>query len=313
VYRMIIHDRRDEADGVISLSLGHADGGELPRWAPGAHIDVALGNGLTRQYSLCSDPADNRRWRIGVLREPDSRGGSKYVFDKLHSGDIVEVGEPRNHFELATAPCYLFVAGGVGITPILPMVARAEASGAEWTLLYGGRTRTSMAFVDELARHGDRVMIAPQDEVGLLNLAALLGRPRPDTLVYACGPEALLDAVETHMGSWPAGSLRMERFTPTTIAPSGPDETFDVEFRASGVTATVAPGRSILTVAEESGIVADWSCREGTCGSCETPLVTGRADHRDSLLTDEEKEEQNTMMICVSRAERGCPRLVLDL
>ena len=214
---LMIHERRDEADGVVSLVLGRADGGELPAWAPGAHVDVTLADDLVRQYSLCSDPGDRQRWRLGVLREPESRGGSEHVFDKLHDGDIVEVGEPRNHFVLEPAPRYVFVAGGIGITPILPMIAAAEAAGAEWTLLYGGRTRTSMAFRDELAAHGDRVVLAPQDEVGLLDLRGQLMAPRPSTLVYACGPEPMLDALDTAMTAWPAGSLHVERFTPRTI------------------------------------------------------------------------------------------------
>lgn len=309
---LIVHERRDEADGVVSLSLGRTDGGELPAWTPGAHVDVALAEGVTRQYSLCSDTADRERWRLGVLRETASRGGSEYVFDKLHDGDIVEVGEPRNHFALEPAPRYVFVAGGIGITPILPMIAAAEAAGADWTLLYGGRTRSSMAFRDELARYGDRVTIAPQDEVGLLDLVGLLAPPRLGTLVYACGPGPMLDAVDSLMNDWPAGSLRVERFAPKDIEDPG-SESFEVSFLTSGITATVTPEQSILTVAEEAGIPALWSCREGTCGTCETPLLAGRAEHRDSLLTVEEKADQNTMFICVSRAERGCPRLELDL
>ena len=313
MYRMLIHERRDEADDVVSLTLGRADGGELPRWSPGAHVDVALADGLTRQYSLCSDPDDRLRWRIGVLREPDGRGGSRYVFDKLHGGDIVEVGEPRNHFALEPAPHHVFVAGGIGITPILPMIARVDAAGADWSLLYGGRSRSSMAFVDELPRDDGRVTLAPQDETGLLDLDGLLAAPRPDTLVHACGPGPMLDAVAAAMTAWPAGALRIERFTPREVELPGADEAFEVEFRTSGVTATVPPDRSILAVAEEAGIVADWSCREGTCGTCETSLLAGRAEHRDAVLTDEERDAGSTMMICVSRAERGCARLRLDL
>ncbi|MHC1559618.1 PDR/VanB family oxidoreductase [Actinomycetospora sp. C-140] len=310
--RMIVHERRDEAEGVVSLTLGRADGGELPAWAPGAHVDVHLAGGLVRQYSLCSEPADRDRWRLGVLREPMGRGGSEHVHDKVHGGDIVEVGEPRNHFGLEPAARYVFVAGGIGITPILPMIAAAESAGAAWTLLYGGRTRTSMAFRDELVSHGERVTVAPQDEVGLLDLTGLLAIPQPGTLVYACGPAPMLDAVEALMSAWPTGSLRVERFTPKEREDTG-SESFDVAFTATGITATVAPDQSILTVAEEAGIPALWSCREGTCGTCETPLLAGRAEHRDSLLTDEEKQDQNTIFICVSRAERGCPRLELDL
>ncbi|GAA4735329.1 PDR/VanB family oxidoreductase [Actinomycetospora chibensis] len=309
---LMIHERRDEADGVVSLTLGRADGGELPAWAPGAHVDVTLADDLVRQYSLCSDPGDRQRWRLGVLREPESRGGSEHVFDKLHDGDIVEVGEPRNHFALEPAPHYVFVAGGIGITPILPMVAAAEAAGADWTLLYGGRARSSMAFREELVAYGDRVVLAPQDEVGLLDLVGLLAVPRPDTLVYACGPAPMLDAVESLLTGWRPGSLRVERFVPKAVEGTG-SEGFEVAFLTSGITATVPPDRSILTVAEEVGIPALWSCREGTCGTCETPLLSGRAEHCDSLLTDEEKADQNTLFICVSRAERGCPRLELDL
>ncbi|HWN26507.1 MAG TPA: PDR/VanB family oxidoreductase [Actinomycetospora sp.] len=308
---LMIDERRDEADGVVTLTLTRPDGGELPAWTPGAHVDLLLADGLTRQYSLCSDPGDRRRWRLGVLREPASRGGSEYVFDKLHGGDVVEVGAPRNHFELERAPRYVFVAGGIGITPILPMITAAERAAADWTLLYGGRTRTSMAFVDELAGHGDRVVIAPQDEVGLLDLAGLLATPAPGTLVYACGPDPMLDAVASLVRSWPPGSLRVERFG--ALDASGPTDAFEVEFAASGVTAAVPPDRSILTVAEEAGIPVLWSCREGTCGTCETPLLAGRAEHRDALLTAVERQDQDTLMICVSRAEPGCSRLRLDL
>jgi ferredoxin len=168
-----------------------------------------------------------------------------------------------------------------------------------------------MAFVDELAGHGDRVVIAPQDEVGLLDLAGLLATPAPGTLVYACGPGPMLDAVTSLVRSWPPGSLRVERFG--ALDASGPADAFEVEFAASGVTATVPPDRSILTVAEEVGIPVLWSCREGTCGTCETPLLAGRAEHRDALLTEVERQDQDTLMICVSRAEPGCARLRLDL
>ncbi|MET0189772.1 MAG: PDR/VanB family oxidoreductase [Pseudonocardia sediminis] len=311
--RTIIEERRDAADGVVTLTLARPDGATLPAWDPGAHVDVVLDNGITRQYSLCSDPHDLRTWRLGVLREPGGRGGSEYVFDKLHGGDTVEVGEPRNHFALDPAPAYVFVAGGIGITPILPMVAAAARAGASWTLLYGGRTRSSMAFLDELARYGDRVTVAPQDEVGLLDLDGPLGTPRPGTLVYACGPAPMLDAVAARTAGWPAGSLRVERFTPLALDPAGAEEAFEVEFATSGVTATVPAGVSILSVAESAGVTADWSCREGTCGSCEVSLLSGRAEHRDAVLTEEEKQEQSTMMVCVSRAERGCPRLRIDL
>ncbi|WP_433802251.1 PDR/VanB family oxidoreductase [Actinomycetospora sp. CA-084318] len=308
---LIVRDRRDEADGVVCLTLAHPDGRDLPAWTAGAHVDLTLDEGVVRQYSLSSDPAERATWRLGILREPAGRGGSEYVCTKLDVGDLVEVSEPRNHFELEPAARYLFVAGGIGITPILTMIARARATGADWSLLYGGRTRSSMAFLDDLAVHGDRVTVVPQDEQGLLPLADVLGAIGPDTAVYACGPEPMLAAVETHVVD--RSALHLERFTPKLVETEGPDEAFEVEFATSGLTATVPAEASILDVAEELGLPVDFSCREGTCGSCETPILGGRAEHRDSVLDDAEQAENTCLMICVSRAERGCARLRLEL
>ena len=310
---LVIRDRRDEADGVVSLTLAHPEGHDLPAWTPGAHVDLTVDDGVVRQYSLSSDPHDRTSWRLGVLREPAGRGGSEYVCTKLDVGDVVEVSEPRNHFALEPAGHYLFIAGGIGITPILSMIAHAEATGTSWSLLYGGRSEVSMAFLDELAVHGERVTGLPQDTTGLLPLAEVLAEVRPDTAVYACGPEPMLAAVEANVGHWPAGSLHLERFAPKPIETDGPDEAFEVEFATSGITATVPPGRSILSVAEEVGVPADFSCGEGTCGTCETTILAGRAEHRDSVLEDDERAENTCLMICVSRAARGCSTLRLDL
>lgn len=295
------------AEGVLALTLRHPLGEPLPAWEPGAHIDVVLGPDLERQYSLCGDPADRSAWRIAVLREPEGRGGSAYVHGQLGQGDKVRVRGPRNHFALRSAPRYRFVAGGIGITPILPMLAAAEAAGAEWTLLYGGRTRESMAFVAELERYGDRVTVAPQDETGLLDLPSVLDALPDGTLVYCCGPGALLDAVEERC---PAGALHIERFQPKEQL-SGEDTEFEVELAQSGRTLTVPPGVSVLDTVREAGVEVLFSCTEGTCGTCETDVLDGTPDHRDSVLTDEEREAGETMMICVSRC-RG-KRLVLDL
>jgi ferredoxin-NADP reductase len=308
---LVIRARRDESDGVISLALESDDGGELPPWEPGAHVDLILGNGLTRQYSLSSDPSDRTQWRIGVLREPASRGGSEYVFNELHTGDSVPVSMPRNNFPLAPSAAYLFIAGGIGITPILPMIARAEADGVEWRLLYGGRTRASMAFLDELARYGDRVTITPQDEFGLLDIAGAVAASA-GAHVYACGPEPLLAAIEREMASAPA-NLHLERFSPKAIEVSGEDHAFDVEFVDNDITITVPADRTILSVAEEAGVPVFSSCEEGTCGTCLATIVSGRAEHRDSLLSPGEQEEQSSILICVSRAEKGCSLLQLKL
>ncbi|MDQ0765346.1 PDR/VanB family oxidoreductase [Streptomyces canus] len=304
----LVVDRRDAAaDGVLALTLRHPLGEQLPQWEPGAHLDVVLGPGLERQYSLCGDPADRTAWRIAVLREPAGRGGSAHVHEQLEPGDKVRVRGPRNHFALRPAPRYLFIAGGIGITPILPMLAAAEAEGAEWTLLYGGRTRESMAFTEELSRYGDRVTVAPQDQTGLLDLASVLDGVPEGTLVYCCGPGPLLDAVEERC---PAGLLHVERFTPKE-QPAAENTEFEVELAQTGTTVTVAPDVSVLDAVRASGVEVLFSCTEGTCGTCETDVLDGTPDHRDSVLTDEEREAGETMMICVSRC-RG-KKLVLDL
>ncbi|MGW0760043.1 PDR/VanB family oxidoreductase [Streptomyces sp. NPDC002814] len=305
---LVVDRTESAADGVLALTLRHPLGEELPAWEPGAHIDVVLGPELERQYSLCGDPADRSVWRIAVLREPDGRGGSAYVHGQLGPGDKVRVRGPRNHFALAPAPRYRFIAGGIGITPILPMLAAADAAGAEWTLLYGGRTRRSMAFSEELRRYGDRVTVAPQDEAGLLDLSSVLDDLPEGTVVYCCGPGPLLDAVEERC---PAGVLHVERFSPKEQQRAGDDQEFEVVLQQSGRTLTVPADVSVLDTVRAAGVEVLFSCTEGTCGTCETDVVEGTPDHRDSVLTDEEREAGETMLICVSRC-RG-KRLVLDL
>jgi len=304
---LVVGSREFAADGVLALTLRHPLGEELPAWEPGAHIDVVLGPDLERQYSLCGDPADRSVWRIAVLHEPEGRGGSAYVHGQLGHGDKVRVRGPRNHFPLKAAARYRFIAGGIGITPILPMLAAAQAAGAEWTLLYGGRTRNSMAFTEELSRYGDRVRIAPQDETGLLDLASVLGEVPEGTLVYCCGPGPLLDAVEA---SCPSGLLHVERFQPKAQE-AGENAEFEVVLERSGRTLTVPADVSVLDTVRAAGVEVLFSCTEGTCGTCETDVLDGTPDHRDSVLTDEEREAGETMLICVSRSLGK--RLVLDL
>ncbi|MFI6344352.1 PDR/VanB family oxidoreductase [Streptomyces sp. NPDC050560] len=306
--------RETVADGVVRLTLTRPDGAPVPPWKPGAHVDLLLGPGLERQYSLCGDPGDRSALRVAVLREPDGRGGSRHVHETLTEGAAVGVRGPRNNFPLVTADRYLFVAGGIGITPLLPMIAEVAASCTPWRLVYGGRTRASMAFATELtAMYGDLVELCPQDETGLLDLAALLTPAREDTAVYCCGPEPLLAAVEERCAGWPQGALHTERFAPKPADASATagDGSFEVELTASGLTLTVPPGRSVLETVEEAGVPVLSSCREGICGTCETDVVAGEVDHRDSLLTPEERAANDIMFICVSRCRSG--RLVLDL
>ncbi|MFD4227943.1 PDR/VanB family oxidoreductase [Streptomyces sp. NPDC058545] len=309
---LVVARRTDEADGVVSLDLRRPDGASLPAWAPGAHIDLLPTPDLVRQYSLCSSPEEAEVWRVAVLLEKDGRGGSLHVHETLAEGDVVQVRGPRNHFPLERAERYLFIAGGIGVTPIIPMLAEAERLGSAWEMVYGGRTLASMAFRDELVkRYDERVRVRPEDEYGLLDLDALLVTPQPGTLIYCCGPEPLLKAVEERCADWPDGALHLERFTPKELQAPLRDAAFDVELAQSGITVTVPPDKSVLQVVEEAGVQVLSSCQEGTCGTCETAVLDGTVDHRDSLLTPAEQSSHDTMMICVSRA--SCPRLVLDL
>lgn len=306
---VVIAAKEQIAEDVVALTLRAPDRGPLPAWEPGAHIDLVFADGLVRQYSLCGDPSRPDAWRIAVLREREGRGGSARVHDELRPGGRLVARGPRNNFVFSTSRRYLFIAGGIGITPILPMVAAARAAGADWRLVYGGRHRTSMAFLDDPVLAGDRVEVRPQDETGILDLDALLGDPLPDTLVYCCGPESLLAAVEERCAGWPAGALRLERFTPR--ADEGPRESFEVELKNSGLTLTVPRDASILETVEAAGVPVLSSCREGTCGTCETGVLDGVPDHRDSVLGPDERDTCDFMMICVSRSRT--PRLVLEL
>ncbi|WP_346618707.1 PDR/VanB family oxidoreductase [Blastococcus montanus] len=310
--RLRVGRRTTGAEGVVVLELRDPAGGHLPAWSAGAHVDLRLPGGLTRQYSLCGDARDRSVWRIAVLREPGGRGGSAHVHDALVEGSEVDVRGPRNHFPLVPAPRYVFVAGGIGITPILPMIDAADAAGAEWELHYGGRSRRSMAFLEALEdATGTRVTLHPQDEVGLIDLDTLLADPRPGTLVYCCGPEPLLTAVEQHCQQWPEGALHLERFAPKDVGEPVLTGAFEVELAVSGLALTVPPEKSVLEVVEEAGVGVLSSCQEGTCGTCETTVLSGEVDHRDSLLTPAEQAANDTMFICVSRA--ACPKLVLEL
>jgi cytochrome P450/ferredoxin-NADP reductase len=301
----------DVADGVVALTLHEVDGHPLPRWEPGAHVDLVLDRAATRQYSLCGDPDDRHTWRLGILRDPNGSGGSLYVHDRLEPGDVVRVRGPRNNFPLVDAQRYLFVAGGIGITPILAMIRSADAAGAQWRLVYGGRHRASMAFLDELAVYGDRVTVWPQEEKGLIDLDGLLGQPQRDTKVYCCGPEPLLAAVEQRCAVWPKGSLHVERFVAKPLTEPVLSDAFEVELARSGLTLTVPPETSILSAVEDAGVGVLSSCQEGTCGTCETRVLDGVPDHRDSVLDEDQREAGDCMMICISRA--CTPRLVLDL
>lgn len=303
---------RPVSTGVVELVLRDPGGGPLPAWTPGSHVALQVGPGVVRQYSLCGATEDAASWRVAVLREPASRGGSAALCEDVRAGDVILTTGPRNHFELEEASGYLFIAGGIGITAILPMLRQAEAAGADWRLVYGGRAEASMAYRDEVrAVAPERVVEWPQDRCGLIDLEALLGVPRPGTLVYCCGPEPLIAAVEAGTAHWPRGSLRTERFAPRPDADLAPTAAFEVELRDSDAVLLVPADRSILEVVDEAGIYVLSNCEEGTCGTCQTTVLEGLPDHRDSILDEDERAAGDTMMICVSRSRS--PRLVLDL
>ncbi|MGW5073246.1 PDR/VanB family oxidoreductase [Rhodococcus sp. NPDC004095] len=298
---------RRESDGVLSIELADPQRRLLPEWEPGAHVDLGLPDHV-RQYSLVGEPEQRHCYRIAVLKDPQSAGASRYVHEELRPGDLVEVGGPRNHFELVDAERYLLVAGGVGITPLLPMIRRLHSAGSQWRLVYCGRSRDSMAFLDELAAYGDRVTVHPSAELGRLNLSTVLDAPDDATAVYCCGPEELIDAVEDVSASWPAGTLHVERFAAATREDEDDLTPFDLILDRSGIRVTVPANRSALDALDDAGIVLPSACRDGVCGSCQTKVLAGVPLHRDSLTDD---DRTDALMPCVSRART--PELVLDL
>lgn len=314
--------RRVLSDGVIELVLEPADGNPFPAWDPGAHIDLFLPSGLVRQYSLCGNPADAaRRLQVAVLREVSGRGGSVEVHDGLQPGMDLTINGPRNHFQLEDAAKYVFVAGGIGITPILAMARAVVERGAEWIMYYGGRTARSMAYVDELEQLRDkagdrgRLVIAPEDEVGRLDLDAIVISAAGGVPIYACGPEPLLEALEERAARDLAPhQLHLERFGAAPAGVTTDDEAldnFEIVIASSGVVLPVGPEDRMIDVVRTVAPQVPFSCEEGYCGSCETGVVDGLPCHRDTILTDEERASNETMMICVGRALSK--RITLDL
>ncbi len=308
-FDLIVVGRVAAADGVDLFELAPVDDRPLPRWRPGAHIDVILPGGDSRQYSLCGVPGAST-WRIGVLREEDGRGGSVWMHSRA-VGDLIRAAGPRNHFEFTAdrGTRYLFIAGGIGITPISAMLAAAAAAGVEYSLEYAGRSRSTMALASQLEdAHPGRVRIHAADEGARLDLGALFAVLPPFTTTYCCGPARLIEAVELAARG---RQLVVERFEPKEIGAPMLAEPFEVELAFSGIELTVPPERSILDVVEEAGVLVLSSCREGTCGTCETRVMDGEIDHRDSILTPDEQDANDVMYICVSRS--AGPKLTLEL
>jgi ferredoxin-NADP reductase len=303
--QVVAHDQ-----DVIALTLV---GEHLPRWHPGAHIDIHLASGLVRQYSLCGDPAIPDSYRIAVRRIPDGGGGSIEMHDLTVGASITTHG-PRNAFPL-TVPGYgsparrfRFIAGGIGITPILPMLRLAQGRGVDWSMVYAGRSRDSLPFVDEVSRFGDRIQIRTDDVGGLPTATELLGDCPDGTAVYACGPAPLLTAIRSELVDRDNVELHFERFAAPPVVDG---KEFTVSVASTGETVHVGADETLLSALNRAGVHTSYSCQQGFCGTCRTRMLDGTAEHRDTLLTEPERDN-GMMLICISRAAEGS-HLTLDL
>ena len=304
---MVVGSITNVADDVIAIRLLPLGGGQLPVWHPGAHITLHLPNGLERQYSLCGDPAERTHFDIAVLKTTTSEGGSEWIHSSLTPGMTIEVSGPHNHFELEPANEYLFIAGGIGITPIKGMIESLPQR-RKWRLVYAGRSRSSMAFLDELLeRYPDQIEVFASDEnEGSLDVYALMAKSKAE--VYCCGPESLMSSVASFV---PADRMHLERFVALTRESFIPAEPIEVTCKKSKKSFVVDVDESILDALEENGLPIIGSCKKGVCGTCEVRVVEGKHIHLDSVLDDEEKDRLKVMYPCVSRAEAG--KLVLDI
>ena len=316
----LVFNLRHEARGIISVELRPTNDGE--RWPDveaGAHIDLHLGNGMVRSYSL-TNPGEGHRYVVAVLNDPRSRGGSRYVHEQLRVGQVITIGAPRNHFRLdEAAPRSVLLAGGIGITPLLAMCRRLVALGRPAQLIYCARSRREAAFLEAIEAERERsggalqVTLRFDDEHGgPPDLQALLAGHPADTHFYSCGPGPMLDAFERACEALGQANVHLERFAaaPTAEAPAPAAGAYTVELRQSGKTFAVPVGVSLLDAMLEAGCDPAFSCREGVCGACETRVIEGEVDHHDHILTKSERAANKSMMICVSHCRSA--RLVLD-
>jgi ferredoxin-NADP reductase len=304
-----------EADQIISITLRDPEGNRLPDWEPGSHVALTLPSGKVRQYSLCGRRDDPYSYTVAVLNVGDGRGGSREIHERVRVGELIDTAEPRNAFVLEPASHYLFLAGGIGITPILAMIEALRASGDHrYRLLYGARTRSAMAFTHRLlAADAEQIVLAAQDETGVPDLAAAMADSPPGTRVYCCGPPAMLSAVQEVSTGFPDVTVHFERFAAAPLDSSpGDDTACEVELLRAGVTVTVGADQSVLDAILEVAPDTPYSCTAGFCGTCETKVLAGTVEHRDELLTEEERASNTSMMICVSRPAGGT-KLTLDL
>lgn len=313
--RLEVADRQVVAldENVVALTLTSADGSPLPAWHPGAHLDIHLPSGRIRQYSLCGEPRSGV-YRIAVRRIPGGGGGSIEVHDALPVGSVVTTSGPRNAFPLSV-PGYgsptkrlRFIAGGIGITPILPMLSMAERLGVDWSMIYVGRSAESIPFLDEVRRFGARIEIRTDDVGGVPTADDLLGECPDYTTVYACGPADMITVVRNRLSGRDNVELHFERFAAPPVVGGEP---FTVAIASTGAQVSVAADETLLAALRRSGIAAPYSCQQGFCGTCRARVLNGVVQHRDTLLTAPERSS-GMMLTCVSRAAAG-KRLTLDL
>ena len=306
---------RDEARDIRSYCLQPAaTGASMPAFSAGAHIDVIVEPDLVRQYSLCSDPADRSHYRIGVQKDPNSRGGSATLFETFETGSVIEISEPRNHFALdESGSDYTLIAGGIGITPILAMASRLAAIGKRFHLYYLARSddRFGFSWIVDAPNVAPHVTRHCDIRDGLPDLKAVCGTYRDGLHIYCCGPGPLMDAVKQICEDWPPGTVVFEHFSRDDDPTEDSGDSFQVQIGEGGPCFTIGPGQSILEVLTDNGYKLSSQCKEGLCGTCEVGLLAGEADHRDLVLSDEEKAGNFCIMICISRAKSK--KLVLDL
>lgn len=313
---VVVSQVRWEAAGVVALTLMDSTGTPLPLWEPGAHVELTLPSGMLRQYSLCGDPNDTTGYTVAVRLEQHGRGGSAEVHNTALIGRELTMSAPRNRFPLHDATEYLFIAGGIGITAILPMAtAVASARQSNWLAIYCGRDSATMAFRSRLeALAPEQVTIVDTAVDERPNLKQEINQLPEGAVVYCCGPSALIDAV-TEVCASTTVSCVTERFgaDPSAVPPivSGSDQPFDIELRRSGISITVPADVTVLQALRDAGVEADSSCEEGNCGTCEVKVLEGAPDHRDTVLSQREKQANTCMMPCVSRACTST--LALDL
>lgn len=299
-----------EAEGLWSFELVAADGGALPEYKPGAHIDLHMPGGLVRQYSL-TNLADGKRYVLGVARDRASRGGSRWLHEQARPGDVIRASDPRNTFPLdETAQMSVLLAGGIGVTPLLAMARRLDELGRAWRLHYAVRERNVAAFMDAFGMLNGEVCLHVDAEAGgLIDISGIVAKAPAEAHLYCCGPAAMIEAFEAAAAGRDPDTVRVERFTATT--PRADDGSLTVELARSGLTIQVGPDQTVLEAILAAGVSAPASCRNGVCGTCETKVLAGQPDHRDMILSDAEKQAGRTMMICCSRAHSSS--LTLDL